>query len=245
MNAVASAPAAPQVSGPMRARRRCANFLIKDCGLSRLRNSRVLRVIRAIFDEIDLQYIRDSNPCRSVQSRAELYRVAHEVCIGGEPIDYLEFGVFKGESMRQWLDLNRHPRSRFFGFDSFEGLPEDWRPGQAKGHFDVGGVVPVLDDSRVRFVRGWFEDTVPRFARAFSCDNRLVIHIDADLYSSTMLALIHLGPFMQKGTLLIFDEFYDREHEFKALMDWKRIYRKEFYVVAQMENFAKVCLQLA
>jgi len=39
-------------------------------------------------------------------------------------------------------------------------------------------------------------------------------------------------------------EFYDREHEFKAFMDWQRIYKRQFRIVAEVANFAKVCAQL-
>jgi len=220
------------------------NFLLKQCGLRRLQKGRLQRIARAVFDEIDLQYLRDSHPCHSTRSRAEMYRFVQESCIGDDAIDYLEFGVFKGQSLREWVALNKHRDSRFFGFDSFEGLPEDWRAGQGKGHFDVGGVFPHVPDPRVEFVRGWFQETLPGFTGRFSGRNRLVVHIDADLYSSTMLALIYLGPFMSKGTLLMFDEFYDREHEFKAMMDWQRISHKAFRVVVEMDNYGKVCMEL-
>jgi O-methyltransferase len=134
--------------------------------------------------------------------------------------------------------------TRFYGFDSFEGLPERWCEGVEKGHFDVAGTLPQIDDTRVTFVKGWFESTVPQFARGFVPKNRLVMHLDADLYSSTMLPLIHFSPFMSKGTLLIFDEFYDREHEFKAFVDWQKIYKRQFKIVAESGNFARVCARL-
>ncbi len=59
-----------------------------------------------------------------------------------------------------------------------------------------------------------------------------------------MLALVHFAPFMSKGTLLTFDEFYDRENEFKALMDWQKIYKKNFRIVAEMGNYGKICAEL-
>lgn len=43
---------------------------------------------------------------------------------------YLEFGVYKGESLRYWARELKHPDSKLHGFDSFEGLPKD---------FDVNG----------------------------------------------------------------------------------------------------------
>jgi hypothetical protein len=228
----------------MRLRRRSADFLIKDCGLGKLQNSKLQRLIRAVLDEIDLQHIRDSHPCHSSPDRTELYRYVHETYVKGDALDYLEFGVFKGDSIREWTSLNKHEGSRFFGFDSFEGLPETWRPGQEAGYFRVDGAVPRIDDPRVQFVKGWFEETIPHFAREFSTKNRLLLHLDADLYGSTMLPLVYFAPFMSKGTLLIFDEFYDREHEFKALQDWQRICRKQFQIVAEMQNYGRICAEL-
>lgn len=228
----------------MRIQRRIANLLFKDCGLSKLHNGRIQKFIRTILDEIDLQHLRNIHPCNSFDTRQGMFRYLHESCLHREAIDYLEFGVFQGESIRCWIEMNHQAESRFFGFDSFEGLPENWRHGQVKGHFDVGGDIPQIEDSRVRFIQGWFDSTVPLFTREFSARNRLVMHLDADLYSSTMLALVHFGPFMAKGTLLIFDEFYDRDHEFKALMDWQRIYRRKFRIVAKVDNYSKICAEL-
>jgi O-methyltransferase len=230
--------------GRMSLKRHVADFLIKRCGLRRLHGGRFQGFIRAVLDEIDLQALRDAHPCRAFDSREAMYRHIAESCIGAEAVDYLEFGVYRGESMRCWTALNAHPDSRFFGFDSFEGLPAAWRAGQDKGHFDVAGNLPDIKDPRVTFVKGWFENTVPPFAREFRAGRRLVLHLDADLYGSTMLPLFHFGPAMRDGTLLIFDEFYDRNHEFKALVDWLRICPRRFRMVAQVDNYAKVCLQL-
>lgn len=228
----------------MKLKRRTANFFIKGCGLRKLHDSKLQRFIRAVLDEIDLQHVRDTYPCRPFRDRKEMYQYTHEVCINGEAVDYLEFGVYQGDSMREWVSLNKHKDSRFFGFDSFEGLPEDWCAERGKGHFGVGGAVPSIDDPRVKFVKGWFNDTIPSFVRDFSVKNRLVLHFDADLYCSTMLPLVHLDPFISNGTLLIFDEFYDRNHEFKALTDWQRIHGRKFRIVAEMQNYSKICAEL-
>src|ERR1700682_5828012 len=62
---------------------------------------------------------------------------------------YLEFGVFRGESIRLWSQMLRNKDSLLHGFDSFEGLPEDWSPLYGKGHFSTKGALPDLGDPRV------------------------------------------------------------------------------------------------
>src|SRR5919108_1860709 len=69
---------------------------------------------------------RDSGSHSAVRARKiELYRYVNDVALRNVPVDYLEFGVFRGWSMQQWLQINKHPESRFVGFDTFTGLPED------------------------------------------------------------------------------------------------------------------------
>jgi hypothetical protein len=126
---------------------------------------------------------------------------------------YLEFGVFKGASTRYWSNALKNPASRLFGFDSFEGLPEDF-DGEGpymKGTFDVKGAIPQIDDPRVEFVKGWFEDTLPTFQ--VPEHEALVIIMDADLFSSTDCVLQHLRPFIKIGTFIYFDEMSRPDHE--------------------------------
>jgi hypothetical protein len=132
------------------------------------------------------------------------------------PVTYLEFGVFRGDSLRRWASLLKHPAARFHGFDSFEGLPESWVLACGKGAFDVGGELPVIEDPRVQLHKGWFDQTLPLFVKDFQCGDRLVIHLDADLYSSSAFVLKSLRPWITRGTILVFDEFFDRQHELKA-----------------------------
>src|SRR5690349_21597396 len=74
------------------------------------------------------QFVRSSGLRTSpyFSDRFQLYEYVHGKLAGNEPVDYLEFGVFQGTSIRKWISLNPHPKSRFFGFDTFEGLPEPW-----------------------------------------------------------------------------------------------------------------------
>jgi hypothetical protein len=134
--------------------------------------------------------------------------------IAAELVLYLEFGVYEGYTLRRWAKLLTNPASSLHGFDSFEGLPENWDVLRPKGTFDVKGVIPKYDDPRVRLHQGWFEDTLPHFV--LPPHDRLVIHIDADLYTSTKFVLNTLRDAIVPGTVIIFDEFCDRLHEMKA-----------------------------
>lgn len=228
----------------MRARRRIANFFIAGCGLYRLHNSQVQGAIRAVLDEIDLQYLRGTSPCEHCRDRFDMYQFVNASLIRQGPVDFIEFGVFRGDSIREWISINSHPQSRFFGFDSFEGLPDAWRKNQGRGHFNVDGSAPRVADSRVSFIKGWFDATVPLFVKNFTPRNRLLLHLDADLYGSTLLPLVFFKNFLQPGSLLIFDEFYDRNHEFKAFRDFLKISKNQYRVACEVENYSKVCIEL-
>jgi O-methyltransferase len=165
---------------------------------------------------------------------------------GAGAIDYLEFGVYQGATVKMWSRANTHPDSRFFGFDSFEGLPEDWSPAMAKGAFTTSGKLPDIDDPRVRFVVGWFQKSLPGFladfARRPNCP--LIIHNDCDLFSSSLYCLATLNPMIQPGTIIIFDEFDDVLHEFRALTDYAKAFMREYRMVGAVENFCQVAVEI-
>ena len=121
--------------------------------------------------------------------RTALYDMLAEE-IGSRPVLYLEFGVFQGDSLRYWSRALTHPESRLHGFDSFEGLPSNWNPITPKGTFSTGGVPPTLDDSRVTFFKGLFQDTLPGYE--VEPGKQLVLNFDADLYESTIFVLRRL-----------------------------------------------------
>ena len=99
------------------------------------------------------RWLREQHAFPYFQSRYDLYADIQSKILGKESIDYLEFGVRYGDSLFKWSTINAHPDSRFFGFDSFEGIPEAWASvtGEApKGAFSVGGAVPQTNDSRTK-----------------------------------------------------------------------------------------------
>jgi O-methyltransferase len=177
-------------------------------------------------------WLRRSADLPTFDSRPALYHFVHETYLRGEPLDFVEFGVAGGESLRQWSSVSTDPRSRFFGFDTFEGLPEDWSPATPKGSFTQRGQVPDFHDSRVRIYRGLFQETLPEFLRTFKAGPRLVVHHDSDLYSSVLYCLTKMDELCVKGTLLIFDEFTDALHEFRAFEDYTKSYGRVLRPIA-------------
>ena len=178
------------------------------------------------------KWYRDHAAVPRSKDRDSLYRLVSAEYIKDDAIDYLEFGVYKGSSLKKWIELNHNPNSRFFGFDSFEGLPETWTPKLTRGAFDVGGILPQLTDDRVRLIKGWFQDTLPQFLQTFSPRSRLVIHNDSDLYSSTLYVLTMLNYLFKTKTIVIFDEFPSALHEFRAWNDYLSAYNRKATPIA-------------
>ena len=127
--------------------------------------------------------------------------------------------MFKGKSINfiaSSVDKEVH------GFDSFEGLPEDWSGGNryvSAKTFDLEGKLPRVE-TNVKLHKGWFSETIKPFLESTK-DNISFLHIDCDVFNSAYYALDSLKERIIKGTLIQFDEFYNfygwKNHEYKAL----------------------------
>jgi hypothetical protein len=159
-------------------------------------------------------------------------------------IDYLEFGVAEGASFRWWVEHNTHPDSRFYGFDTFTGLPEDFGGGITAGTFSTGGATPDVSDDRAAFVAGLFQDTLDPFLDEHDLRRRLVIHADADLYSSTLFVLARLHPRLKPNDVILFDEFGVPTHEFRAFTDFVSSHRLRYTVLGAVNNYLQVAIRV-
>lgn len=184
--------------------------------------------LRAVLTYLELGHWVEHTPSalvpQVVEDDTDLFELALARVVGERPI-YLEFGVYKGRSMRWWSQRLPHAGAKLVGFDSFEGLPEDWRPNYDAGAFATGGP-PSIDDERVSFEVGWFEDTLGSFEMPEH--DQLIINIDCDLYSSTTTVLNWAEPHLKVGTLIYFDEFSDRDHEMRAFNEFSSRSPHEF-----------------
>ena len=151
--------------------------------------------------------------------------------IGNCPINYLEFGVRAGVSMKVVTSAQLHQNSKFYGFDTFEGLPEDWVSfwGNKKSKmFGKGAMaveqLPVFDDRRIKLFKGVFQDTLASALKTINQENLAFINIDCDIYTGALYALTMCHPYLKSGSLIYFDEFYDPLNEFAAFNDYIRSY---------------------
>jgi hypothetical protein len=185
----------------------------------------------------------DRNPCPEFPDRERFFAHLFETKSLRGPIHYLEFGVWEGESIRWWIGRNTDPGSTFHGFDSFEGLPNNW-DGMPQGAFSTGGKVPDIADPRCEFLVGYFQDTLILWLSGHDLPNRRVINCDADLYGSTLFVLLYLLPLLRSGDVLMFDEFHSYQHEFRALEDAIGAYPVSLRALARSNGWAQVALEV-
>lgn len=158
-------------------------------------------------------------------------------------INYLEFGVSRGHSFKWWITHITNENARFYGFDTFSGLPEDWGPFK-KGDMNNENNPPQINDNRHYFYQGLFQQTLIPFLKQFNPEKRKVIHLDADLYSSTLYVLTQLTPYLRSGDIFFFDEFNVPMHEFKAFNEWSQSFYIKYKVLGAVNNFYQVAIIL-
>lgn len=176
--------------------------------------------------------------------RYNLYEaIAKKENLFSEPIDYFEFGVAGGFSFKWWLKNNTNSSSRFFGFDTFEGLPEKW------GAFEKGSMAYTLDslgitDSRAGFYKGLFQQTLIPFLEKYDSSNKKLIHIDSDLFSSALFVMTQLYRFLKPGDILLFDEFAVPQHEFFAFKIFTESFYVDYEVIGAANNYLFVAIKI-
>lgn len=186
-------------------------------------------------------YVDSQTP--KFEERTALYSYLYETQIAGARIDYFEMGVWYGAAIKDWTKLDTNLDSLYFGFDTFEGLPEVWEGLTADaeiGTFNVGGSIENvrIEDPRVTLIQGLFQDTVPDFLekRTFAESEKRILHIDSDLYSSALYVLSKFDHVMKSGDIVIFDELSSMD-EFWALTDYIKAYRRDYKVLAHAGDY--------
>ncbi len=146
----------------------------------------------------------------------------------------LEFGVAGGYSLNRMS--KKLTNMKFYGFDSFEGLAEDWLGTDVqKSTFSQKGKLPNVN-ANVTLVKGWFDKTLSEFISNNDMGNIRLIHIDADTYEATSIIFTQIGPHIQKGLFILFDELIGypnwQNGEYKALIEAKEKFGFNYRYIA-------------
>ncbi len=141
---------------------------------------------------------------------------------------FMEFGVRTGSTINHIA--RKRPDRTVYGFDSFEGLPEEWSGWfQDKGVFSMEEKPEVA--ANVELVVGWFDQSLPEFLRTHD-GSVAFLHIDSDLYSSAVTVLNSLAPRIEPGTIIVFNEYFNypnwQQHEFKAFKEFCETYSVDY-----------------
>lgn len=172
--------------------------------------------------EIGMDWPSDGETMIGLRRLDNLEFCITDVLRRGVPGDLIETGVWRGGAtifMRAVLKAYGDPDRVVWAADSFEGLPKSdgshrkdvemalWRYPrlavsleEVKANFDRYG---MLDD-RVRFLKGWFKDTL----HTAPIERLAVLRLDGDLYESTMQALEALYPKLSVGGYCIIDDYH-------------------------------------
>lgn len=188
------------------------------------------RLVRPARDHAARADGRDWPPtAETMVGDARLWNVA-DLCIAalrdGVPGDFIETGVWRGGVtilMRAILAAAGDTDRTVWVADSFEGLPvPDGERYPADAHIDWSGVKVLkvgadavranferygLLDDQVRFLEGWFCDTLP----TAPIERLAVLRLDGDLFQSTMDALVALEPKVSSGGYVIVDDYFGWE----------------------------------
>lgn len=147
---------------------------------------------------------------------------------------WFEFGVHSGAT----INILSSFCEKIYGFDSFEGLPEEWNPKYPKGYFKMEK--PPNVKNNVELVIGWFDKTLPKFIEENDIDKIRFINIDCDLYSSTKTIFKNLGKYISSGTYIYFDEFLVKtnpiENEAKAFAEFLDEYNLDYDIMCSTGN---------
>jgi hypothetical protein len=173
---------------------------------------------------------------------SSIYYAVAEIGIAG---DFAEFGVHKGRCAR-FMEMFLTPDRKLHLFDSFEGLPEEWVSGKwKKGAFKLEeSKIPKFNPKTTMVYKGWFKDTLPTF-----CENATTplafIHMDADLYSSTMDVFIPANRLIVPGSIILFDEYVmkDADDEHRALEDWASKFDRKYEYLWRSHR-SQVCIRV-
>lgn len=215
--------------------------LMKDCLIGRIYEDPPIQGTRfqPEWRELGLDWPTQSHSMIGNQRMINLWQLCEDVIVNRVPGDFIETGVWRGGAcifMRAILKTYDVRDRIVWLADSFEGLPP---PNEEKYPADRGSLAHTqrqlavsleevqdnfrkygLLDAQVRFLKGWFKDTLPDAP----IDRLAVLRLDGDLYESTLDALRALYHKLSPGGYVIIDDFCISNCH-KAVQDFRALQR--------------------
>jgi len=203
------------------------------------------------FDVLDVAFLKSA--CESAEYyeahmrkattfATDLDLLKHAMSLARPDGLFLEFGVAGGHTIRC---IAGHHAGTVYGFDSFEGLPEDWRTNYPKGVF--ADQKPRGLPANVSLIVGWFSETLPDFVKSINAPISFM-HIDCDLYSSARCIFDNLKRHIAPGCVIVFDEYFNypgwREDEFRAFHEFLDETGLSYRYVGFVPSHQQVCVVL-
>ena len=177
-------------------------------------------------------------------------RLANNIKQSGNQMNIIEFGVYTGDSIRLTTEvLRQFNRPNFIlGIDSFEGLPEETEGVDKFEHYKKGGFGDVFTKNRgyadAVLLKKWFSDLVIEDVTQHNVNNFDIVHMDCDLYVSTIDAFEFLlqNNLIAPGCIVTYDEFKStkelyaggeclahREITNKYKIEFEEFFRNQYY----------------
>jgi hypothetical protein len=157
---------------------------------------------------------------------------------------YAEFGVATGRTLNHFARL--FPNVTVHGFDSFQGLPENWTSRMPKGFFGRKNLPSVRKNCQLHV--GWFTDTVPKFLADNPNSQLALLHVDSDLYSSAKYVLESFQDRIGSGTVIVFDEYINypgwQLDEFRAWQEFVVKYNVQYEYIGYVSRHQKVAVRV-
>ena len=178
-----------------------------------------------IFQTLTSHFISRLNPAiiHNIGKYFAIKKVFYLSTIEQTKGDYYEFGVYKGSSFTHAIRCaksnqkfdNNFSNMNFYGFDSFSGFGDLDDSEKHSFYTDINfqtdydkvykKIKKIIKPSRFNLVDGFFEETLVKKKKS---DLARIVFIDSDTFSSANLALNYILPIIQKGTIIIIDDYF-------------------------------------
>jgi len=199
--------------------------LLKDCLIGRIYEDRPFQDpnFQPEWREMGLDWPTQAHSMIGNRRMVNLWQLCEDVIVKEVPGDFIETGVWRGGAcifMRAILKTYGVDDRIVWVSDSFEGLPlpdeEKYPKDRGYGQHTLPYLAVSLEeveknfrnygllDDQVRFLKGWFKDTL----YAAPIERLAVLRLDGDMYESTMDALRALYHKLSPGGYLVVDDFF-------------------------------------